>query len=274
MQNPKIYCMCLHEHHLENLKKLNYIPVGLGKNHFSNQWVKDNENINISQKNPFYGEYTFHYWFWKNELKNLKEEEWVGFCQYRKFWTIKNFENLKLDIKTLPSVVLKEVPQEYQDCEAILGNPFYINQKKTMKFLKKGLKLIIKNPKILFNQKLRNIKFHFDLMHGENNLYKAIDLLDKDNKEDFRDYVNSMEYFHPQNMFICKSKNLLKKYYETIFPWLERCEKVFGFDNLTGYGKIRIYSFLAERFVSYWFKKNAKCKIMNITFYDIRDDIS
>ena len=31
MQNPKIYCMCLDEHHLENLKKLNYIPVGLGK---------------------------------------------------------------------------------------------------------------------------------------------------------------------------------------------------------------------------------------------------
>ena len=23
-----------------------------------------------------------------NELKNLKEEEWVGFCQYRKFWAI------------------------------------------------------------------------------------------------------------------------------------------------------------------------------------------
>ena len=32
----KIYCLCLHEHHLGNLKKLNYIPVGLGKNHFSN----------------------------------------------------------------------------------------------------------------------------------------------------------------------------------------------------------------------------------------------
>ena len=111
-------------------------------------------------------------------------------------------------------------------------------------------------------------------MHGDNNHYKAIDLLDYENKEDFRNYVNSMEYFHPQNMFICKSKNLLKKYYETIFPWLERCEKVFGFDNLTGYGKIRIYTFLAERFVSYWFKKNAKCKTMNITFYDIRDDIS
>ena len=24
----------------------------------------------------------------KTSLKNLKEEEWVGFCQYRKFWAI------------------------------------------------------------------------------------------------------------------------------------------------------------------------------------------
>ena len=273
MNNIEMYCISLEPTHKKFIKELGYIPVGLGNNDFKEGWMTDDTGNNISKKNRYYGEYTFHYWIWKNYMNKLSDS-WIGFCQYRKFWTIKNFENSKLDIKTLPSVVLKEVPQEYQDCEAILGNPFYINQKKTMKFLKKGLKLIIKNPKILFNQKLRNIKFHFDLMHGENNLYKAIDLLDYENKEDFRNYVNSMEYFHPQNMFICKSKNLLKKYYETIFPWLERCEKVFGFDNLTGYGKIRIYTFLAERFVSYWFKKNAKCKTMNITFYDIRDDIS
>ena len=85
--------------------------------------------------------------------------------------------------------------------------------------------------------------------------------------------MNRETFFNPHNMFVCKTE-ILRKYYEVIFPWLERCEKVFGFDNLTGYGKIRIYTFLAERFVSYWFKKNAKCKTMNITFYDIRDDIS
>ena len=49
-----------------------------------------------------------------------------------------------------------------------------------MKFLKKGFNLVLKNPQVLYNQKLRNIKFHFDLMHGENNLYKAINLLDNE----------------------------------------------------------------------------------------------
>ena len=51
MPDSKIFCMCLHDHHLQNLKKLNYIPVGLGKNTFSNDWLKDNTGINISYKN-------------------------------------------------------------------------------------------------------------------------------------------------------------------------------------------------------------------------------
>ena len=92
--------------------------------------------------------------------------------------------------------------------------------------------MVIKNPAILFNENSRNLKFHFDLMHGQNNLNKAIDLLDNENKKDFQDYMDNNYYFHPHNMFICKSKSILVKYYETIFPWLERCESLFGFKNL------------------------------------------
>ena len=72
---------------------------------------------------------------------------------------------------------------------------------------------------------------------------------------------------------ICKSKKILENYYSTLFPWLERCEKIFGFENLKGFGLIRIYTFLAERFMSYWFQKNTKSKTMPIVFYDIRKDI-
>ena len=41
MTNIKIFCMCLHDHHFENLKKLNYTPVGLGTNKFSDEWLND-----------------------------------------------------------------------------------------------------------------------------------------------------------------------------------------------------------------------------------------
>ena len=107
-------------------------------------------------------------------------------------------------------------------------------------------------------------------MHGEGNLEKAINLLDTKNRKDFKDFVNSEVSFNPHNMFICKSRKILIDYYETVFPWLERCEKEFGF-NLDGYGLKRIYGFLAERFLSFWFKKNSKFTTLPIIFKDISE---
>ena len=66
---------------------------------------------------------------------------------------------------------------------------------------------------------------------------------------------------------------MLRSYYEDLFPWLEKCEDLFGFDNLVGFGKIRIYGFLAERFMSYWFQKNTKFATIPIIFHDIRNDL-
>ena len=111
-------------------------------------------------------------------------------------------------------------------------------------------------------------------MHGRNNLDKAINLLNDKNKEDFKRFVNSEVSFNPHNMFICKSKKLLISYYEEIFSWLSDCEKLFGFENLKGFGLTRIYGFLAERFMSYWFKKNANFKEIPIIFHDIRDHLN
>ena len=67
---------------------------------------------------------------------------------------------------------------------------------------------------------------------------------------------------------------MLNDYYKTLFTWLENCESFFLNKDLKGYDLERIYAFLAERFTSYWFTKNAKYKTMNISFYDIRNDIT
>ena len=80
-----IYCLCLENKLLSKVKDLNYIPVGLGENNFSSNWLTDKTEDNIAKKNSFYGEYTFHYSIWKHILNTI-ETEWVGFCQYRKFW--------------------------------------------------------------------------------------------------------------------------------------------------------------------------------------------
>ena len=71
-------------------------------------------------------------------------------------------------------------------------------------------------------------------------------------------------------LIICK-KEILHQYYESVFPWLKKCENIFGFSNLKGYGLKRIYGFLAERYLSYWFQKNKRVKEYPILFKDISD---
>ena len=271
MKNLNMFCLSLEPNHYQFIKKLGYLPVGLGNKDFDNNWLSDKSGNNISKKNKNYGEYTYHYWIWKNYLDKL-DNNWIGFCQYRKFWSLKNYKNI--NINSLNTQVLKEIPKELESYDSILGEPMFVNQWRTMKFLKTGLKIFIKKPSLLFSKKKRNLNFHFDWMHGENNLSKAINLLDNENRDDFSKFVNSEVSFNPHNMVICKSKMNLKKYYEDLFPWLERCEKLFGFENLKGYGETRIYGFLAERFLSYWFKKYTKHTTMPIIFHDIRGDLN
>ena len=38
MKNLSMFCLSLYGEHLNNLKKINYIPVGLGKNNFNNEF--------------------------------------------------------------------------------------------------------------------------------------------------------------------------------------------------------------------------------------------
>ena len=263
----KMYCITLNDEHFDKIKRFGYIPVGLGKNIRNKNFRTDAIGENISEKNPYYGEYTFHYWIWKNEIKKL-ENDWIGFCQYRKFWILRNSNKLYNNLDDLREDVITTIPKEFDNYESILGEPIYINQLKLSKFIKKKFIKIIRNPLLLFNNKKRNIKFHFDLMHGDGNLDKAISLLDHNDKSDFDYFVNSEVSFNPHNMFICRSNNVLEKYYNSIFPWLKRCEKKFGFE-LEGYGFKRIYGFLAERYVSFWFKKYTKYKTLPILFKDI-----
>ncbi len=265
----KMYCITISDEHYEKIKNLEYIPVGLGEKITLEKFVTDKTEINISNKNPYYGEYTFHYWLWKNNKVNNKND-WIGFCQYRKFWINKNVKSDFKNLSELNKNLLKEIPSEFNDYESILGEPFFINQFKLMKFMKKNLLKIIKKPILLFDKNKRTIKFHFDLMHGEGNLDKAIKLLDSSDRKDFLDFVNKEVSFNPHNMFICKNYSILEKYYNTVFPWLERCEKEFGFE-LEGYGLKRIYGFLAERFMSFWFQKYTKYKTLPIVFKDITE---
>jgi len=272
MKNLQIFCMSLYDHNLENLLSLGYTPVGLGPNKFRPEWVRDHTGDNISNKNKYYGEYTFYYWFWKNKLHEMEDNQWIGFSHYRHHWSnqnkIKSDElNKIINSKNFSSFILKKSCEEWNNHDVILGDAMYVNGRyKMSKIFKKGLKIFFKNYKA-FTKKNRNIKLHFDVFHGEGILDQAINLLDKTERNDFADYVTHNYSFNRENMFICKSKKLMDDYFKSVFFWLEKCEDIFGF-NLKGYSKTRIYTFLAERYISYWFNKYSSPLAWPVFFYD------
>tara|TARA_E500000178_G_scaffold236357_1_gene232764 strand:+ start:819 stop:1670 length:852 start_codon:yes stop_codon:yes gene_type:complete len=275
MKNLKMFCLCLNDHHLDNLKEINYIPVGLGKGLFKDEWLKDNTGENISEKNSYYGEYTFYYWIWKNYL-NFKQEDklgnlWIGFSGYRYHWADNNQTksdelNRIVNKDNFSKYILRNAKPEWENYDVVLGEKINVDGWKFSKILKKGYKKLIKNP-FAFKKENQNIKLHFDVFHGDGILDKAIDLLDNENRQDFDNFVKNEKSFNRENLFICKSPKLMNNYFNSVFDWLYKCEKLFGFD-LKGYAKTRIYAFLAERYISYWFQKNAKVLEWPLFFFD------
>ena len=93
--------------------------------------------------------------------------------------------------------------------------------------------------------------------HGYGNLDRAVNLLDNDDKRGFRNFVNNSNSFNPHLMFVSKP-SVANKWFSKLFPWLLKCEKEFGFKNLKGYDTTRLYAYLAERYLSFWFRKYTK----------------
>ena len=67
-------------------------------------------------------------------------------------------------------------------------------------------------------------------------------------------------------MFISKKK-IIDKWFKSLFSWLFSCEKEFGLKNLKGYDQQRLYAYLAERYLSFWFKKKYKIFRMALDFF-------
>ena len=267
MKNPLfIYCVTNSKSSL--LEELNYNLVGVGKKKFSKKYIDCNTGDNIQDKEEHYSELTFHYWFWKNKLKEFDNDTWIGFCQKRRFWKknkkeINNFEELKENL-------LYESHDDWNNYDSVICNSINLGKTKFMKLIKRGWRNFFFDPKSIFK---KSIKLHFDMHHGYGILEKASKELKEGDRDEFLDYVSNNSVLNPHIMFIAKKK-ILNKWFIDCFEWLFKCEKLFGFDNLTGYDKKRLYAFLAERYLSFWFHKYARPIAWHWTFYDIEKEES
>ena len=104
--------------------------------------------------------------------------------------------------------------------------------------------------------------------HGFGVLDRAIDRMNIKDRESFRKFVNKEIKFNPHIMVISKKK-ILNKWFKDLFNWLFKCEKIFGFKDLKGYDQQRLYAFLAERYLSFWFLTKTTYLESNWCFFEI-----
>tara|TARA_B100000787_G_scaffold98836_1_gene72897 strand:- start:918 stop:1715 length:798 start_codon:yes stop_codon:yes gene_type:complete len=254
MNKMDIYCIT--NKRVGFLENFSYKLSWVGDQNVPNNYLRCDNKKNIFFKEKYYSELTFQYWYWKN-LMNLEKNEWVGFCQKRRFWIKPNVEIKNINESNIKKHLIIEPLNAWKEYDSIICKPIKISGAKKIKILKRGWKNLLKDPMILFDESRENIALHFDMHHGYGNLDLAIEEIDEEDKEEFKNFVYEKNYFNPHIMFISKT-DIADKWFSTLFPWLERCENKFGFNKLEGYDTKRLYAYLAERYMSFWFKKYTK----------------
>lgn len=260
-----MHIFCVTNKELNYLEELPIKLVGVGRKKFSKKYLTCLKGENIQKKEKNYSELTFHYWFWRNKLKFFDSKTWIGFCQKRRFW-MKSGKKIS-SFKELKKNIIVNSPSQWKNFDSIICKPIRVDQTKKMKLIKRGWKNLIKDPSIFFNENKRSIKLHFDMHHGYGILEESIKLMNNRDKDEFKIFVNKNKKFNPHIMFISKKK-ILNQWFKDLFDWLFKCEKIFGLSNLKGYDQERLYAYLAERYLSFWFRKYTKFLEWHWSFYE------
>ena len=90
MDKIKFYCVT--NKIVNFIEKDNHNLCWVGSGESPKKYIRCDNKINIFHKESYYSELAFHYWFWKNMLPKEISDQWIGFCQKRRYWI--NHENL------------------------------------------------------------------------------------------------------------------------------------------------------------------------------------
>ena len=159
MKNLKIYCVTNKK--LDFVSKSNYFFGWVGKEPAPKDYLSCNTQDNIFIKEKFYSELTFHYWYWKNQLKNENDTDWIGFCQKRRFWIKDEAKEKNINTSNANDFLVDGVEELPKNVESIICEPIKVNNVKKIKMIKRGIKSLIKDPSIFFDTSKQSVKFHF-----------------------------------------------------------------------------------------------------------------
>ena len=234
--NINLYCLSFKYYNLVDKLPAFIKPLGLGSENYPSEWLIEKKGQNISHLNKYYGQFTGIFWIWKNQLENFKDDDWIGTCEYRKFWLNNLYlKKQKYSIKSLYSNLLKTNNLIFKKCEAVLVQP--------IKF------------------KIETINQQFNKTHNIDILKDCINLIDSENQKKFITFLKNNKLSTPP-LFITKVK-FFKKFCEEIFPLLDRSFKYFNENSLCFGKNLRLPAFFTERYASFWFEENCKTEYLS-----------
>ena len=234
MSDLYIYCLTSKKYNLFKYLPSNIIPLGLGDNLYPEDFLNEKLGINISKHNKYLAEMTGIYWVYKNEINKFKNDDWIGFCHYRRFW-LNDLYNQNHKIKSSLYSKLLTDNGKFKITDVVLAQPTKL--------------------------KRETIMDHFINNHGDKIIFEAINILDEQIAKDFKDYLNNRE-FSCCNMFITKPKILID-YCEFVFPYLLKILKYCEDNNLCTGKNTKLPAYFIERFTSFWFHKNTNVSYLS-----------
>ena len=201
-----------------------YFPILVGAIYNYKQGInyqRDDEGVNISNKNPSYSELTAIYWAWKN-LKNIDA---VGLVHYRRYfirkWHFSNLNNV-------------------------------IDEKNVEKLLSK-YDVILPRKRHYYIETIYSHYVHSHHKEPLNATRKTIIKLYPSYLSSF-DKVMSRRSAHMFNMFIMK-KDYFDEYCEWLFNILGDVENSIDINGYSEQEK-RVFGYLSEMLMDVWIEKN------------------
>lgn len=202
-------------------KNVDFIPSGrtplfVGKGNNEHNWLRDNLDDNIAQKNPNYCELTAFYYLWKND----KTDDYISIEHYRRFF--KEWYN--------PTLISKEKMLDYLKEYDIVTTQYY-NFGET-------------------------VEEYYKEHHIGDDMVKVKEVIEDKYPEYLSAFniVMNNGYSAACNM-IATSKRNFDAYCKWLFDILFSIESKIDIENRDAYQK-RVFGFLSERLQNVWIIQN------------------
>lgn len=224
-----------------------YVPVHVGaqgKKVIRSYFKRDDEGMNISDKNSSYCELTGLYYAWKN-----MEYDYLGLAHYRR-----HFSNAPFILRALVPRI--NIHGSEMECNS---NPHLahvlklcLSQKKAEKIFNSGVEIIVPTKRRYVIESLYSHYAH--TLEAEH-----LDIAKEIIKEDYKEYLPYLERVYERtwgymfNMFIMRN-DLVEEYCTWIFDILSRLESLISTDDLSSF-EARYIGRVSEILFNVWLLK-------------------